>query len=497
MAAQDDFDKAQAALEKGVQSYTFKGKTYSLKELRDDLIPELRKAAKAERETQAAAKKAASTAAARRDVKKAQQNVKDAQKAFDNATERFVNRTVTEEVVTAARTRLIQAQEVLARLTPTPTRTVTTPSKTPTTTTTKPSDGSSLKAEEARLAGLAPKPAGSGAGGAGPGGAGAGGTGTTTKKPDETKPPAATTESILDELAARFPAYQDWTLEQATGYFGADLIKVLTDTANGVYGVGANKNTEAIKRAIEGTGYWRTTAAAIKNWDQLAKPDQDRRVADQKRLLAQTFGELQLDDFTLTNLATTIQRTGLDQLGAKQLVFGEAFARPRTGTGPQSAQLALESAAADNLRNIARAYGFRPSDLDAQIQAILTGKPYAPTGTVLTEEAFRQKAQKDAAGAFPHLKDQFDSGLTLNDVFGNYREIASRVLELDPNEVDYMKDDKWLAAFGTQKDGLPSLSSWVTTLKTDPKYNWRFTNQANQQASSVVATLEKAFGLIR
>lgn len=503
MAAQDDFDKAQAALEKGVQSYTFKGKTYSLKELRNDLIPELSKAAKAERETQAAtqaaAKKAASTAAARRDVKKAQQNVKDAQKAFDNATKRFVNRTVTEEVVTAARTRLIQAQEVLARLTPTPTRTVTTPSKTPTTTTAKPSDGSSLKAEEVRLAGLAPKPGGGAAGGAGRGGAGAGGTGTTTtttKKPDETKPPAATTESILDELAARFPAYQDWTLEQATAYFGSDLIKVLTDTANGVYGTGAQTNKEAIARAIEGTNYWRTTISAIRNWDALGKPDQDKRVTDQKRVLAQTFGELQLDDATLTELATTIQRTGLSELGAKQLVFGAAFKQsPKPGLDPR--RLALQSSEADALRRVAKAYGFRSSDLDAQIESVLTGKPYAPTGTVLTTESFRQKAEQAARGAFPHLKEQFDSGLTLNDIFGNYREIAARVLEVDPSQVDYMSDEKWFDAFGSQKDGLPSLSSWVAKLKTDPKYGWRFTNQANQQVSSVVSALERAFGLIK
>ena len=497
MAAQDDFDKAQAALEKGVQSYTFKGKTYSLKELRNDLIPELRKAAKAERETQTAAKKAASTAAARRDVKKAQQNVKDAQKAFDNATKRFVNRTVTEEVVTAARTRLIQAQEVLARLTPTPTRTVTTPSKTPTTTTAKPSDGSSLKAEEARLAGLAPKPGGGAAGGAGRGGAGAGGTGTTTtKKPDETKPPAATTESILDELAARFPAYQDWTLEQATAYFGSDLIKVLTDTANGVYGTGAQTNKEAIERAIRGTAYWNNTEKAIRAWDGLEKLTQNKLVADQKRVLAETFGELQLDDTTLTELATTIQRSGLSELGAKQLVFGAAFKQSaKPGVDPR--RLALQSSEADALRRVAKAYGFRSSDLDAQIESVLTGKPYAPTGTVLTTESFRQKAEQAARGAFPHLKEQFDSGLTLNDIFGNYREIAARVLEVDPSQVDYMSDEKWFDAFGSQKDGLPSLSSWVAKLKTDPKYGWRFTNQANQQVSSVVSTLERAFGLIK
>jgi len=496
MAAKDDLAKAKAALKEGVQSYTFEGKTYSLGGLKK-LVEQLEKRVEQEAKAAEKAAAAAKTAADRRDPKLAADAVAKAQKRFDAAVKRFVDKgTIAESEVERLRLELQQAQEVLARLTPTPTRTVATPSKTPTTTTTKPSDGSSLKAEEARLAGLAPKRGGGGAGGAGPGGAGAGGTGTTTKKPDETKPPAATTESILDELAARFPAYQDWTLEQATAYFGSDLIKVLTDTANGVYGTGANKNKEAIARAIEGTNYWRTTVSSIRNWDALGKPDQDRRVTDQKRVLAQTLGELQLDDATLTELATTIQRTGLSDLGAKQLVFGAAFKQSaKPGVDPR--RLALQSSEADALRRVAKAYGFRSSDLDDQIESVLTGKPYAPTGTVLTTESFRQKAEQAARGAFPHLKKQFDSGLTLNDIFGNYREIAARVLEVDPSQVDYMSDEKWFDAFGSQKDGLPSLSSWVAKLKTDPKYGWRFTNQANQQVSSVVSTLERAFGLIK
>jgi len=290
------------------------------------------------------------------------------------------------------------------------------------------------RAEEARFERIRQRGGVGSTGGQGAAGTGAAATGAaaTGAAAAAEQPETVTAEGILDELAARFPAYQDWTLEQATGYFGADLIKVLTDTANGVYGTGANKNKEAIARAIEGTTYWRTTVSSIRNWDALAKPDQDRRVVDQKRLLAQTFGELQLDDATLTDLATTIQRTGLSELGAKQLVYGAAFARPRSEFGPQPAKLALESAAADEIRKIARAYGYMPSDIDNQIQAILTGKPYAATGTVLTTDSFRQKAQKAAQGSFRHLKDQFDAGLTLDDVFGNYQAIASRVLEIDP-----------------------------------------------------------------
>ena len=49
MALQDDLKKAEAALaDTKVKSYTYKGKKYSLTELRDELIPELKELVKAE-----------------------------------------------------------------------------------------------------------------------------------------------------------------------------------------------------------------------------------------------------------------------------------------------------------------------------------------------------------------------------------------------------------------------------------------------------------------
>jgi multidrug efflux pump subunit AcrA (membrane-fusion protein) len=488
MATKDDLAKAEAALARGVASYTFEGKTYDLTGLRK-LVETLKNRAKTEAKQAKEKQEQDKQRAEQRTLNAAQQNVKKAQEDFDDAVRRFNKRTVTQSVVDAARAKLKAAQEELRiaqRTLPTTPQPATTTKPTvaptkPGTAPTKPGTVITKPADTPKPDTKKPED-------------------TTKKKPEEDIPkkkPEATTKNILDELAARFPAYRDWTLDQATAYFGADLIKVFTDAANGVYGVGAEFNQEAITRAIEGTNYWRNTQAAIRNWDALAQVDRDRRVSDRKLQLASTFGELQLDDATLTDLSTIAERTGLKDLGLRQLVFGAAFKDTGRPGGVSPRKLALESSEADALRRIAKAYGFRSSDLDAQIESVLTGNMYAPTGTVLTTESFRQKAEQLARGAFPHLKDQFDSGLTLNDIFGNYQQIAARVLELDPSEVDYMRDEKWFDAFGSQKDGLPTLSSWVTKLKSEPKYGWRFTNQANQQVSSVASTLERAFGLIK
>ena len=486
MAASDDLKQAEKALRDGVRSYAFGGRTYTLAELRDDLVPKLKALAETESKKAQEQKVKEAKGAEAKSVATAQTAFNKAEKQFQFVLGKFNERTATQQAVDEARLRRDTAAENLARAKGAVPKTVaarpsqtTQPVVAP-----KPADGSAERAEEARLAGLQPSKGGVG------GGVGGG------KKPDEVAVPAAPEiGNILDELAQQFPAYRDWTLEQATGYFGADLIQVFNDVAAGKYGRGKDKDRDAIKRAISGTQYWLTTENSIRTWDGLEPTTQAKLVQEQKRQLAQTFGELALDDATLTELATTIQRTGLKDLGATQLVYGTAFARPRTETGPQPRQLALESSLADEIRRIGKEYGYVPSDLDAQIEAILTGKPYAPTGQVLTKDAFRQKAEKLARGSFGHLKDQFDSGLTLEDIFGNYRQLASRVLEIDPNQIDYVKDpNKWLPAFGTAQTGQMSLSDWVTKLKSDDQYGWQFTNQARQQATNLVMKMEKAFG---
>jgi hypothetical protein len=506
MSVADELRKAQEALrDPNVTFYTYEGRRYSIKEVQDVLIPQLEAAR--DRERAAAEQRAGEALATGERRRELERLVKQGPATLRRARTDLLKGRITEDQEATIRAQVAENQrllnEITGRAAPTPTTTPTaTTAPTPTTRTTPTvtpprGDGSAETAETRRLAGQQP----AGRTGA-PTTTGTGGSGTTTggavvpETDKRRKKPSVA--GILDELAEMFPAYQDWGVEQATAYFGTDLIKVLTDAASGVYGVGEQKSREAIQRAIRGTNYWQTTEAAIRRWDGLEPTAQNRAVLDQKKQLAQTFGELQLDDATLTDLATTIQRTGLNELGAKQLVYGAAFARPRTETGLQPRQLALESGAADRLRAVAKAYGFAPRDLDAQIESILTGQAYAPTGTVLTEDSFRQKAERYARGQYAHLKDQFDSGLTLEDVFGNYRELASRVLELDPTAIDFAAEpEKWSDAFGTPESGQLSLSQWVAKLKSDEKYGWQFTQNAKRQADNLVMELEKAFGYRR
>lgn len=331
------------------------------------------------------------------------------------------------------------------------------------------------------------------------GATGAGGKGTTGKGKKKTKPTGPTSdELLLTQLAERFPAYRDWSSADVRAYFGEDMVNILLRINNPNHPEGALDSTTTdgkagIERLIRQTGYWLKTEKAIREWDALDLTARERKVKDQKDLLAQNFGDLALNDAALTDIATQIVRTGQTEIGAKQLVYAKAFQRAGS-TVADSRAMALQGADADRIRQSVRAYGMIPTD--AEIEAVLTGQPYGPGKVVLTEDALVQKAQAAAKGQYSHLADQIDSGLTLDDIFANYKRYAASILQKDPSEIN-LTDPLYASALGTKETGQMSLNDWTRMLKSDKRYGWQYTDEANQQVNSVVSTLERAFGLVK
>jgi hypothetical protein len=180
----------------------------------------------------------------------------------------------------------------------------------------------------------------------------------------------------------------------------------------------------------------------------------------------------------------------------KQAVYQYAFRRAAASpmaTDTKMVTNVLQGADADAIRQSARAYGYAVSD--AEVQAALTGGMY--NGVAVSSESILQKAQKAAKGAYGHLSDQIDAGLSLSDIFENYKRYAANVLELDESQIDFTKDPKWQSAFGTKESGQMGLGDWVTKLKSDESFGWQFTKQANQQATDIGLTLARAFGKVK
>ncbi len=298
-------------------------------------------------------------------------------------------------------------------------------------------------------------------------------------------------------LQDQFPGYsKDWLASNATTHFGQDMINLMIEAAkpNGRFmGLTTDASVAAFQKAIKQTTYWQTTETAAKNFDQAIGVDRDRIINNKKLEIANSYGDVSFDDATLTQLATNAARLGLTGLGLQQAVYAGALKPGAGGAQTALAGRVLQGADADRIRSIGRAWNTKITD--GQVQAILTGKPDPATGIVLTEDGLREQLQAKWKGAMPHLRDQFDAGLTLDQIGSSYKSYAAQLLETPEDQIN-MFEGPYLQAFDNGEGGQLSLSQWVEKVKTDPRFGWQYTKQANQQATDIALTLARAFGKV-
>jgi hypothetical protein len=339
---------------------------------------------------------------------------------------------------------------------------------------------------------ITPAPVVAGAGG-GTGRVGAGGTigGGTA---DTAKFKVGDWQAVLQD---QFPGYsKDWLAANSTQHFGQDMINLMTEAAkpNGKYlGLTTQASVDAFKKALKQTVYWQTTETSAKSFDQAIGVDRDRLINNKKLEIANSYGDVSFDDATLTQLATSAARLGLTGLGLQQAVYSGALKPGAGGSQTALASRVLQGADADRIRSIGRSWNTKISD--SQVQAILTGKADPATGIVLTEDALREQLQAKWKGAMPHLRDQFDAGLTLDQIGSSYKSYASQLLEKPEDQIN-MFEGPYLQAFDNGQGGQLSLSQWIEKVKTDDRFGWQYTKQANQQATDVALTLARAFGKV-
>jgi len=302
-----------------------------------------------------------------------------------------------------------------------------------------------------------------------------------------TKPNVAWEETFKKE----FPQYA-YLLDETI--FGADMTELLRRSITEKwYEEDDSIATQLFTGGLTGTNYYRTTTTNQQNFDKATPANKQQLIDTQKLNISQTYGELQLNDETITGIATKAARDGKTGKALELLVYQAAFAaKPETAEMPVATPVtrALTSTQADQVRAAARAYGQFASNND--IQSVLTG--------ATTLDNLTQNYKLTAKRIFRGLAQDIDSGLTVEQVFDPYRRYAASVLEKPLESIDLFdaagKPTNFQdAIFGNE--GPLSLGDWVTRLKSDDKYGYQFTNQARQQATNLVMDMEKAFGFRR
>jgi len=215
------------------------------------------------------------------------------------------------------------------------------------------------------------------------------------------------------------------------------------------------------------------------------------------RELSTAIGNFTWGSGNLAKFLTKAIQFGYEGDNLKQQAYAELFSKT---DGKYVNDLAVNEVRASTpylgLKDIGRQYFLDIAD--SQIEQVLSGVPNFD-GVALTRDDLIRKARLAAKATHGHLSEQIDAGLTLEDLAANYKEKAARTLELDPNTINFATDFGDALNYrseGANAGRVLSMSEWETELRTNDKYKYSFTKQANQDATDIGLSIARAFGKV-
>jgi hypothetical protein len=223
--------------------------------------------------------------------------------------------------------------------------------------------------------------------------------------------------------------------------------------------------------------------------------DRELEQSQKGRELSATIGNFTWGSGQLTKFLTKAMQFGYTGENLKQQAYKELFSKV---DGKYANDLAVgeikKSTPYLSLKDIGKQYFWDIGD--SQIEQVLSGVEDAVTGIATSREDLIRKARLYAKGKYAHLSEQIDGGLTMEDLAASYREKAAQLLELDPLTMNFDRD--YSDALGSvDRPRVLSLSEWETELRTNGKYKYSFTKQANQDATDIGLAIARAFGKVQ
>ena len=212
------------------------------------------------------------------------------------------------------------------------------------------------------------------------------------------------------------------------------------------------------------------------------------------RELSAAIGNFTWGSGNLAKFLTKAIQFGYKDENLKQQAYAELFSKV---DGKYVNDIAIgevkKSTPYLSLKNIGKQYFWDIAD--SQIELVLSGVPDAVTGVATSRDDLIRKARLYAKGKYAHLSEQIDGGLTMEDLAASYREKAAQLLELDPLTMNFDRD--YSEALGSvDRPRVLSMSEWETELRTNGKYKYSFTKQANQDATDIGLSIARAFGKV-
>ena len=279
--------------------------------------------------------------------------------------------------------------------------------------------------------------------------------------------------------------------DKARTMFGNDLIDLFIDVATNPdnYDLTSEAGLNAFDGKLMATKYYQETGDKQRKWDLETTGNKTSLINLTRPKIASRYAALNLSKDQIDSITTYVLRNGMDDFTTDQYVYSLSaeMGKSLAGAIPE----------AEDMRKIARSYGYRPTDLEDMIAASATGKAYGPSGETITQDTLRNKAKNYAKALYPHLMQQIDAGMTLADVFEPYKDRAAQILEKPVTAFD-MNDPLFMRALKADEKGQQmSMGEWERTIKSDAKYGYQYTQEANDIAQSMGLYIARAFGKIK
>lgn len=246
--------------------------------------------------------------------------------------------------------------------------------------------------------------------------------------------------------------------------------------------------------AIQGTDWWKHTAAAGRNFQQLQGSDPaeaQAQILAKKADISQIAAQLgiQIADDRLAKMAEDSLRYGLDATGLQQMIGSEFHyvAGGQTGLVGQ-AELKLKQYAGDYMLPLS------DDTLAGWEGQIAQGRASA--------EGYQSYMLSQAKSLYgsgnKEVTRLLDEGQTMQQIAQPFRDMASTELGVDPASIDF-RDPKWMRAISTNdpesgERRMMNQWEWQRTIRGDGAYGWAKTKKAHDLADDFSLNFLQAIG---
>lgn len=284
--------------------------------------------------------------------------------------------------------------------------------------------------------------------------------------------------------------WRDAAREAYPGYYA--IVRNIPEIAELLEDAIAEGFTEQEFQArLEQTNWWKQTTASAREWDINGERDPasqqtqiDNRVALIRQVALDSFG-VRLGADSLNELANDSLRLGWTQQFLLNAI-GDVATQSTAGISQLRAGYVGQQ-----LRQTANEYGIAISDntFNKFVNQIAVGQE--------TQDSFQQYALTQAKNLFPSVSDRLDAGETFQQIVDPYREQAARLLEIDPDEIDFTQSEyvKALTYQDERGEQRPmSFTEFGDYIRQTRSFGYEYTEQARNKAYKVANELANLFG---